>query len=210
MKSITLGISLLILTCLSIYSQPPTSDAVFISNGSEIRRTAFEYKPYGSSITKMTDNDLFAFEMDQVQEVTKDSSLSTSGRKSPALAFALSLVFPGAGQYYNGDVGKGLTQDALVAVGLVLVISEANKEGQNSYYGLEKGNSTFKATGIAMVLGASLWSIIDAPISASKKNKKAATKQLGHLVEFGDTHHVMGIDLGFHGQSFGANFTYHF
>jgi TM2 domain-containing membrane protein YozV len=28
--------------------------------------------------------------------------------KNPGIAFALSLIFPGGGQFYNGHVGKGI------------------------------------------------------------------------------------------------------
>ena len=130
------------------------------------------------------------------------------GRKSPELAFVLSLIFPGAGQFYNVDVRKGLTQELLIAGGLVLVFSERNLVSSRNSGGF--GLGTQNIVGLTIVAGGYLWSLIDAPISAFKKNNVLEQNQYGHLLEFHGGKQVVGIDLGYYGSNLGGKITLHF
>ena len=88
-----------------------------------------------------------------------------------------------------------------------MVISEATK---NRGGFIDTRNSTFKIVGITMVAGGVLWSLIDAPISASKKNKMLAQNQYGHLLEFQSGKHVVGFDISYYGSYLGGKLTLHF
>ncbi len=80
-------------------------------------------------------------------------------KKSPFLACAMSAMLPGLGQYYNRDIRKGIIQDILFVGGLVLAVKSSDD------------NSRHDLVGAGLALGSALWSLIDALISASKKNK---------------------------------------
>lgn len=86
--------------------------------------------------------------------------------KSPWLAFFLSYIFPGGGQWYNGDYTKALIMEGLVAIGLGAFIAAAMSTNFDS----ENNTEYIDALGYtgAIVGGSAwLWSIIDAPISAN-------------------------------------------
>ena len=61
-----------------------------------------------------------------------------------------------------------------------------------------------------MVAGGFLWSLIDAPISASKKNKALTQNKYGHILEFHSGKQVVGIDLGYYGFNLAGQVTRHF
>jgi hypothetical protein len=83
-------------------------------------------------------------------------------RKKPFLSWFLSWLYPGIGQFYNGQVGKGITMTALATGGLGLCIANDQKEND------------LVAVGALVVVGTALWSMIDAPVSAGKINRRNA------------------------------------
>lgn len=80
--------------------------------------------------------------------------------KDPTLSWALSFFLPAVGQYYNGDIGRGVLFDGMYLAGYLLM----TKEG--AYY---NSNFTF---GILLSAGAWLISFVDAPLSSTAKNEK--------------------------------------
>ena len=93
---------------------------------------------------------------------------ASPGRKSPALALALSVVVPGAGQVYNGHYLKGALVfggAALMAGPIILTASDV--------LGLDDDTSgtTVHVLGAAG-MGLILWSWIDAPLSAKAINRR--------------------------------------
>jgi len=207
-KSFLGCVLILIVSFSSAFSKSDTLDVVYLKDGTIIHGVIEKQQPEHSVIIKTVDGKLLEIQMDQILKIEREVQaefLKTAipARKSPALAGALSLVFPGAGQFYNGDVGKGLAQDALVGVGLALILAESHKDS------FGEQNETFKSIGIAMVGGAWIWSIIDAPISANKKNKKLQI-QSGHLLEFESGKSLIGVDAGYIRNSLGGKITYHF
>lgn len=91
--------------------------------------------------------------------------------KSPWLAFFLSYVFPGGGQWYNGDHTKALVMEGIVTVGLGLVMLGAmstnyDSESNPRYIGV------LLYSGLAIGGSAWLWSLIDAPIAANNINDR--------------------------------------
>ena len=91
--------------------------------------------------------------------------------KSPWLAFGLSLLYPGLGQLYNAEYGKALLIGGLGTIGLGLAMLAAMSTDYDS-----ESNPDYIAvmvyTGVAIWGGAYIWSLIDAPISASNINER--------------------------------------
>jgi TM2 domain-containing membrane protein YozV len=93
-----------------------------------------------------------------------------SGEKSPAAACILSIVVPGLGQHYNGQHLKGAVQEVLFVAGATMVlVSVASGLSDWSGEGWEPAVGT---TGLIITGGSYLWSVIDAPISASRINAR--------------------------------------
>jgi len=83
-----------------------------------------------------------------------------AGYKYPALSWGLSFLVPGVGQFYNGDIGKGFIFLGAAVAGNIWNL--AFIRGHDSDTG---------AIGVFVYLGSWVWSQIDAPISASRKNR---------------------------------------
>ena len=205
MRLLLLSFFLSTMLTASTFSQEEMQDVIYLENGSVVKGIIVELVPNVSVKIKLQDGIVYIYPMDEVRKIVRKNA--PKERKSPELAFVLSLIFPGGGQFYNGDVSKGITQELLIAGGLVLVISESNKNRSGF---LDTRNSTFRIVGITMVAGGLLWSLIDAPISASKKNKMLAQNQYGHLLEFQSGKHVVGFDLGYYGSNLAGKLTFHF
>lgn len=114
----------------------------------------------------------FEFTIDPVQGMASDAfagrdlwQVSQASKKSPALAFLLSFLIVGAGQGYNGQWGKGVGMFAgeLVSVGVFAAGIDDCASGDNCGVSL---------AGFVGMVGFALWSWIDAPISASKINRR--------------------------------------
>ena len=205
MRLLLLSLFLSTMLTASTFSQGERQDIIYLENGSVVKGIIVELVTDVSVKIKLQDGIVYIYPMDEVRKIIRKEA--PKERKSPELAFVLSLIFPGGGQFYNGDISKGITQQLLIAGGLVLVISEASK---NRGGFIDTRNSTFKIVGITMVAGGVLWSLIDAPISASKKNKMLAQNQYGHLLEFQSGKHVVGFDLGYYGSNLAGKLTLHF
>lgn len=128
--------------------------------------------------------------------------------KSPGLAFALSFLMPGVGQHYNGQYVKGVIQNVLYVGGWILVLAagEGWVEGEHYWvegYWVEQGYwdgydwidtsywvdgyddhyevwgfTSWFYIGLGISVATALWSMIDAPLSAAKINKKVSQQRL--------------------------------
>ena len=92
--------------------------------------------------------------------------MSDVQEKNPWLAFLLSFVITGTGQFYNGENEKGgvMLAGALTGAGMIISQIEDDK--------IPEDNGVV-TTGAILLLGSSLWSVIDAPISANRINREA-------------------------------------
>lgn len=94
--------------------------------------------------------------------------------KSPWLACGLAISFPGLGQIYNGEYGKLaiIYGTAIVGAGLGIIAIA------NSSWGTSKPEPSYVVplfeVGLGLISVAWIYSIIDAPISANRINKKAS------------------------------------
>ena len=97
--------------------------------------------------------------------------------KNPSLAWMLSFLVPGVGQFYNGDVGKGIGFLAANVAGYSVMIIGLSQTATVTYYGdyydydVSEPNAAMVIGGAAAVLGSWIWAQIDAPKSAKKKNR---------------------------------------
>jgi TM2 domain-containing membrane protein YozV len=97
------------------------------------------------------------------------SAVGRSGRR-PLLAFGLSFVLTGAGQVYNGEVGKGIAQFGLAIMGTLAYITSG---GSNTSFRSKLNSGDVQGlSGLALALGAVAWSVIDAPASANRINRE--------------------------------------
>jgi len=86
----------------------------------------------------------------------------------------LSFLLPGAGQFYNGEPVKGVVQLVGAVGGLALAVANVPATVRSNYINVDTGNSTLFAVGIGVTAASSLWSLIDAPLSASRINREQA------------------------------------
>jgi len=183
-KCLIMLLFLSVFICTDLVAQQNYQDVVYLRNGSIIRGIIIE-QIIGKSLKIQTaENNVFVYSLDEVEKITKEQisekdnykssneSLAfkkpSGGKKSPAIAFVLSfIVLPGSGQIYNGEPGKGISQFLLVATGYGLAIAGTNNEN----YGVAGG-------GLLLAFGCSLWSWIDAPLSASRINSERGYSQI--------------------------------
>jgi len=83
--------------------------------------------------------------------------------KSPGLGVVLSLIWPGAGQFYNGHIGKGFLFLPIALMGLGLFLS-----------GTEEPADDATACAWVLVILFTIASVIDAHESAKRVNHEAA------------------------------------
>lgn len=119
--------------------------------------------------------------IDQSQPVvTQPPATIQYSRKEPSSALLYSILLAGGGQFYNGDVTKGLIQLGGSILGLALFIAYFPETGwvSDDYYWAsygyetESGDEFLAYGGLALVLGMKVWSLIDAPSGARKYNER--------------------------------------
>jgi TM2 domain-containing membrane protein YozV len=107
----------------------------------------------------------------KAQEITDDDIIPSE--KSPATAFACSLVIPGLGQMYNEEVGKGFTffGGALFGSGLIVLGSDQDDSIGDLIYDF----------GFIVASVCYIYSLIDAPLTAQKITKESRIKNAKRL-----------------------------
>jgi len=192
MKCFAVFFAVVILLLSSEFAASQTfQDVVYLKNGSMIKGMIIEQIPGQSLKIQTSDGSVFVYSMDEVVKITKEAAQQSNAQgsanpKSPVLSFVLSWLLPGVGQFYNGDTGKGFIQLVGAAAGWTAFFVAYPGEGYESYtywdawneeyvtrYDYpETGNGTISNIGLGVAIACHLWSMIDAPISATKKNKK--------------------------------------
>jgi TM2 domain-containing membrane protein YozV len=111
--------------------------------------------------------------------------------KKPGLSWLLSFLVPGVGQFYNGDVGKGIGFVVADVVGYSVMVAgmlqTSTVTSGYSIYGytyetVANPNMGMILGGVAIMFGTWTWAQIDAPISAVKKNRAHG---YGYLLDLG-------------------------
>lgn len=121
--------------------------------------------------------------------------------KSPGLAFLFSFLMPGGGQYYNRQFGKGAAMTTLWAGGIVTAATAPYYHNDCVYYEpyldpndpnyyepyydcYYTGRSPQRIVGNVVWTGSWLWSMIDAPISAARINRRNADANTAGILDF--------------------------
>jgi TM2 domain-containing membrane protein YozV len=198
--------ALLFILSYSCFAQANYRDVVYLKNGSIVKGVIIEQVPNVSLKIETKDGSVFVYEMAQVEKIAKeriaDNYSYLKSEKSPVGAFLLSFLFPGGGQYYNGEYVKGILQDLVYLGGVISIYANDGKGGTGLTFG------------VALMVGASLWSMIDAPISASRINdqlRQENANRYGHFIESKVSKSVvLGIDPRFCRDGFGASLKVHF
>lgn len=171
-------------------------DTVALSNGTVIQGTILESSNERVKIQTM-DGTVMVFDMTDVEQIrrgavqsqtvpvetvtqtTRTVEMRNPLRKDPTLAFHLSCYYPGGGQFYSGQSGKGALQLGLVIGGIILAVAEAPQyedyyDYWGYYVGTEKtgGNDGACTAGICLAVGSWIWSVVDAPGCAEKYNRE--------------------------------------
>jgi hypothetical protein len=111
--------------------------------------------------------------------LAQDAAPAESGRKVPALAFALSFVVPGAGQAYNGEWEKS----AFVLGSTVVAVGLFGFDGVSCLVDDDGENCVQAAVGLGLAGAILLYSWIDAPLTARALNRRidpgGATAEVG-------------------------------
>jgi TM2 domain-containing membrane protein YozV len=150
-------------------------DVVYLKNGGVIRGVIIEQIPLEKLRIRTADGSIFVYQMSEIERITREAPFSTpavaasplKSKKDPALACLFSFFLPGTGQFYNGEAGKGAIMLGASAVGSILLLSSVADDLR--YGDRSNDNATF---GAVLFLSAWLWSVIDAPISASRINRQ--------------------------------------
>jgi len=96
--------------------------------------------------------------------------IESGPKKQPVVAFGLSLVLPGAGQFYNGQPVKGAIFFGSYLTGWGLFIEGFRKTLSN----MDSDNAGNSLSWVGFVVGGVSWvgSVIDAPASAHNINRR--------------------------------------
>ena len=116
------------------------------------------------------------------------SQVSASGKKEPVTAAILSLVIPGAGQFYNEQPGKALIPLAGLATFIGLYYSAVE---DNDVIWDHDGDDGRASVGFLVYLGTQAYGVFDAYTSANKINRQ---RKFGHLIEFDGDRTTLGVD----------------
>lgn len=106
-------------------------------------------------------------------------------RKDPFVAGVLSLLTPGLGQVYNGEFNKGILQFLIVVSGYTLTYFAFEDDVIYSQESVHNGiefdtrisadideDNGRGAIGFLVGFGTHIWSIVDAPLSANRINRR--------------------------------------
>lgn len=213
----------ILLTCLTAFVvvspafAQQMEDVVHLKSGGLIRGTIIEQIPGESLKIKTRDGNVFIYTMDEIAKMSREPVMGMRQigiqEKNPVVACILSLVFTGAGQFYNGEPSKGIAQLGMVIGGWAFYWYNTQlvfKRG--GIYGghYDHRNGGLASLALLAVVGTHAWSAIDAPISASRINRQSQQPSYGHLIELGGSRATLGVDPVVSHKNLGTRLTLHF
>lgn len=183
MKNLMLAVFVLALAGVCSGQQ----DIVYLKNGSVIHGTVVETIPDSIVKVQTTDGSVFVWRMNDVEKISKEILPSEEEpspptnpvkmkrrHKNPYVAGVLSFLLPGAGQYYNGEISKGLAMTAVRIIGVAMMLNgtATNTTYYGGYYYQETVATPGYWVGLAINVGSFIWSVIDAPVSSGRINRE--------------------------------------
>ena len=187
-------------------ARPP--DVVHLVDGSIVVGTIVAEVPGVSVTVRYPDGGTIVLPVPSIASIAKEgvegpvrTYVVVPSEKSPGLAWFLSFIFPGGGQYYNGEVAKGAIMTGVYVGGLALAIAGASQMASSCpYYGPCNSAPVNPMVwiGVVAMTGSWVWSMIDAPISAGEYNERMARRapSFGHAFERSLGTTVVALDVG--------------
>ena len=221
----------ILLTCLTTFVMTSTAfaqqmeDVVHLKNGGLVRGTIIEQIPGESLKIQTRDGNVFVYTMDEIAKMSKEPVMGMRGqirakKKNPWLAFGLSALITGGGQFYNGQHSKGVAQLGGVILGIGLMAS--GSEDNYTRYAMNDLGLLYErrvdpddddgrvVLGFLLFFGSHIWSVVDAPISANSINRQNQQPSYGHLIEIGGSRTTLGVDPVVSHKNLGTRLTLHF
>lgn len=175
------------LFCGSVLAQGNMKDVVYLKNGGMVKGVIVEQVPGVSIKIQTGDGNIFVYKIEEIERMTKEAAgpqrnnyngSYDEGYKNPTSAWLWSFFITGAGQIYNGQVGKGI---GMLAGQLVL--------NGIAYGFLIEGDEDLALVGALASLGSLgiwIWSQIDASSTARRMNaQNGYTFNLGDRTQLG-------------------------
>ncbi|MDE0297579.1 MAG: hypothetical protein OXN17_02990 [Candidatus Poribacteria bacterium] len=192
----------------------PTEDVVYLDNGGIVRGTILEHEPDRYLKIMRQDGKEFNYRMQEIVKIARQPVLGASTfrqKKSPLVALGLSFPIVGSGQFYNGNYVKGGAQLSAATVGLGLILSANGDNSDTPDGNLDADDDDWKnVPGYVLLLGGAIWSLVDAPMSASRINREIERESYGHAIEFDRDRSAFSIDSLTSRKRFGALLTLRF
>lgn len=166
-RTLILVLTGLLTAPVHLSAQRSQEGVVRLGNDSTVRVPALGKTPSESVLIEALDRNPFWYQMDEIARFTQGTGTGDSGSqraKNPYLAWGLSALFPGFGQFYNGQMGKGVVHFAL---GFASCVAAAE------YRGIPE------EVGLAGFWGIWIWSMIDATKSAKAINQGRVQVSVG-------------------------------
>jgi TM2 domain-containing membrane protein YozV len=166
-RLLSLSIILCLLAGTASYAGVQYEDVVYLKNGFIIRGVIIEQVPGEQIRIKSRDGNVFVFSMEEVERFGKEEVPLKGPEKRPDVAWLLSFVISGGGQFYNGDIGKGVVALTLSIAGFALFYVYYPQEAWGPP---ATRNKELAYGGLAVAAGVWIWSMIDAPRTAQRLN----------------------------------------
>ena len=158
-----------------VFTKPAgASNSSAQSSGQNSYRSQNEDTNTDSSIQNNRQNSYNKENENTDQYGNTDQNVSEYRHRYPGLSFLFSFLYPGIGQYYNGQVGKGVVMTVLATGSLATMIVMYSNANTDSYGNINISDNDATTVGVAAIvmLGTYIWSMIDAPVSASAMNRR--------------------------------------
>lgn len=158
-----------------------STDILYLKNGSIIKGKILEIKFNESVKLELLDGSIMVFEQDKIDKIEiiqnplKNETFKNREYKRPGTAIILSLlIFPGVGQFYNENLGKGFLFFGAGALGTGLMYYgyrelENTREHPNQY----RRHNNESTGNVGAIIFFTTWVIssIDAYSSAKRINR---------------------------------------
>jgi len=160
-----------VLTFSSCSADEIYRDVLYLRKGTVVYGKIVEFVA-GDHLKIQTKDGVVEYLVEEIDRIAKET-IPIEGYKMPALAGAMSLVLPGSGQYYNGQVVKGLIVDGACLSGFLLALDSV----QNGTI-VKPGENTL---GLILILGSWGFAAADASISAADIDAERSQALYGFL-----------------------------
>jgi len=193
-------------------TQPATNSTVQnTGENTTTRQSRVQRETGNSSVSRNSRQNVnTTHNMDANQGINTTQSAIKYRHLYPGLSFGLSFLYPGIGQFYNGQAGKGAIMAVLATGSLVTMIGVSGSVDTGS--DMSDGQSV--AVGAAALVYAAtwIWGMIDAPVSAGAINRRnqALSWNVGKDSKLSITPDVLtsnltGIKTGYQSPAYGLS-----